>query len=148
MSMKTVRRVASGVLKCGESKIRIRPADAKKAEEALTRDDIRALVKQGAVYALPKRGVSRARAREKHAKLKRGRRRGMGSRKGGKYAGVPRKMIWMSKVRAQRGLLRELADSGKLLGNYRNIYRMVKGRAFRSKEAMLAHLKDSNLIKK
>ncbi|MEM4389827.1 MAG: 50S ribosomal protein L19e [Candidatus Micrarchaeia archaeon] len=147
MSIQSVRRMASDILGVGTSRIRILPAEVKKASEALTRDDVRALIKQGIIYVLPKVSPSRARAKALHIQRKKGRRRGLGKRKGLKYARVARKTIWMNKVRAQRALLKELAASNKLVKGARRIYHMIKGMAFKSRASLLAYLKENNLVK-
>ncbi len=149
MAITTVRRIASDILGAGTSRIRIRTADIKKAEEALTRDDVRALIGSGIVYTLPAKGVSRARARIYAAKRAKGRKRGRGTVRGRKYATIPRKDSWMAKARAQRGTLRELVAKGRLAPEaHRPVYRMVKGQAFRSRAAMMTFLKESNLLVK
>ncbi|NYZ76573.1 50S ribosomal protein L19e [Candidatus Micrarchaeota archaeon] len=148
MGMATVRRIAAELLGVGESRVRIDPKNASKAEEALTRDDIRSLISQGVIYALRKRGVSRARGRKKHLKMKVGRRRGTGSRKGKRYSIVPRKTVWIHRVRAQRALLKNLLLEKKIQNDaYRKVYRMVKGGAFKSRASLLTHLKDNQMIK-
>ncbi|MBI4399387.1 50S ribosomal protein L19e [Candidatus Micrarchaeota archaeon] len=147
MSLQTVKRIASYLLKAGESRIKIKPEEIKRVKEALTRDDVRSLIKEGIIFAEKKRGVSRALAKIKLKKKQKGRRRGFGSRKGTKYSRISRKRIWINKVRAQRYLLRELQSNGKIKeNNYRSLYKMVKGRAFKSKEGMLTYLKENNLV--
>ncbi|MEM3030714.1 MAG: 50S ribosomal protein L19e [Candidatus Micrarchaeia archaeon] len=147
MSIQGVRRMASDILGVGASRVRILPAEAKKAGEALTRDDVRALIKQGIIYVLPKVSPSRALAKALHSQRRKGRRRGLGARKGLKYARIPRKTIWMNKVRAQRALLRELAAANKLVKGARRAYRMVKGMAFKSRASLLAYLKENDFVK-
>ncbi len=148
MAISTVRRIAARLLKVGENRIRIMPGETKRAEEALTTDDIRQLIRDGVVVALRVKGVPRIRAKLKHAKQKKGRRGGSGSRKGTKYSRIPAKDMWKNKTRAQRRLLRELRDGKKLNeGVYRKAYLMVKGNAWRSSAAMLAHFRDSKWIK-
>ena len=148
MSIATTRRIASELLNVGENRVKIKPAEIKKVEEALTRDDVRSLIKDGIVYAERKKGVSRIRARIKSKKRKSGRARGMGSRKGRKYSKIKQKLAWMRRVRAQRILVRELKFENKLKeGSYRNAYMMIKGGAFKSKASLLSHLKDSGLLK-
>lgn len=148
MGMATVRRIAAELLGVGESRVRIDPKNSSKAAEALTRDDIRALISQGVIYALRKRGVSRLRGRQKHLKMKSGRRRGMGSRKGKRYSVIPRKEVWINHVRAQRAVLKDLRSDKKIDKKaYRKVYRMVKGGAFKSRASLLTHLKDSQMIK-
>jgi len=149
MTMHTIRRIAAYLLKAGESRIRILPSEQKAAKEALTREDVRGLIDRGAIYVIPKKGVSRFRGRVKAVQKSLGRRRGRGSKKGGKYSKVPRKTIWMNRVRAQRRLLVELYDK-KLIDdkNYRHAYRMIKGGSFKGRESMRLHLQDVGMLKK
>lgn len=148
MSIATTRRIASELLNIGENRVKIKPTEIKKVEEALTREDIRALIKDGIVYAERKKGVSRIRARIKSNKKKSGRARGRGSRKGRKYSKIKQKVAWIRRVRAQRSLLRGLKFENKLKeGSYRSAYMMVKGGAFKSKASLLSHLRDSGLLR-
>jgi len=148
MSVKTVRRIAARLLGAGESRIKISPAGLKKAEEALTADDVRALIKEGVIWAERVKGVSRIRAKIRHAAKKKGRRSGSGSRKGTKYARMPKKELWKAKTRLQRKVLKELRDSNRLKeGVYRKAYMMIKGNAWRSKSAMLAYFEDAKWLK-
>ncbi len=146
MAIETARRIASDVLKVGENKIRFKASEVSKAAEALTRDDVRSLIATGAIYSLPKMGVSRARGRKKHVQKTLGRRRGLGSRKGTKYSKVSRKDEWMQKVRAQRKYLASVAS--KLANaDRRKVYLMIKGRAFKGKGAVAVYLKDNKMLK-
>lgn len=148
MAISTVRRIAAKLMKVGENRIKIAPDGMKRAEDALTADDIRQLLKEGVVWVVREKGVPRIRAKIKQAKKKKGRRSGSGSRKGAKYAGVPAKEIWKNKTRSQRRLLKRLKDEKKLAdGVYRRAYRMVKGNAWRSTGAMVAHFKDAKWLK-
>lgn len=149
MSMKTVRRMAAGILGVGQSKIRIRPDASLKVAEALTRDDVRGMIDEGSIGFVVPRGVSRIRAKIKHIQKKGGRRRGIGSRKGSKYSKISAKRQWIALVRSQRNLLARLAGDGSVAHeNFRKIYLMVKGRAFKSKANMVTYLKDNGLLAK
>ena len=148
MAVNTVRRIAARVLGIGECRVRIDPEKLRRAEEALTADDVRALIKEGVVWAEPVKGVPRGRARSRHRKVKKGRMGGPGSRKGALFSRISAKEQWKAKIRAQRRLLRELRGAKRLkAGTYRHIYLMIKGNAFKSKAAMLAHLADLKLLK-
>ncbi|VVB99119.1 50S ribosomal protein L19e [uncultured archaeon] len=148
MAMNTVRRIASELLGVGESKVRFKPEEASKIGESLTREDVRTLIKDGSVYAIEPRGVSRVRGREKTAQKKKGRRSGKGSKKGTHSARLSDKVVWIAKVRAQRRFLRQLIDGKKIeQGSTRKIYSMVKGNAFKGVKAMEIYLKDNKLIK-
>ena len=148
MAISTVRRIAAKLLGTGENRIKIKPGEVKRAEEALTTDDVRQLCKEGVVWAERVKGVPRIRAKIKHAKKKKGRRTGSGSKKGAKYSRVSKKEQWKLKIRSQRRTLKGLKDGNRLNeGVYRNAYRMVKGNAWRSGAAMLAHFKDAKWLK-
>ncbi|MFH1447306.1 MAG: 50S ribosomal protein L19e [Candidatus Micrarchaeota archaeon] len=148
MAAKTVKRIASKLLKCGKNRIVLDSSNIKKVNEALTREDVRGLISEGIVVRKKKKGVSRGRAREKHLKKKKGRRRGKGSMKGTKYSRVSKKDMWMSRVRAQRELLKGLLRDAKIeRKNYRSLYRMIKGGAFRGRTQLLAHLKEADMLK-
>lgn len=145
MSVTTVRRVASQLLGAGESRIRI--LDAKRAQEALTREDIRGLIREKVVIAIPKSGISRGKARFTQERKHSGRGRGKGKKRGSMYAGVTRKQLWMRKV---RGLRKTLKNNSFRLesGSYREIYRMVSGNAFRGKRQLVDTINKKSNLKK
>lgn len=147
MRLSTQRRLAAKILGVGVNRVWIDPERLNDVSAAITKDDIRRLIGDGAIKARPKGGVSRVRARERLVQRKKGRRRGEGSRKGSAKARVPTKRAWISRVRPLRARLRELRDGGKIdPRQYRRIYRMVKGGAFRSKAHLEAYLKEKKII--
>lgn len=148
MAMNTVRRIASQILGVGESKVRFSTESTSKIGEALTREDVRSLIKEGAVYAIQPRGVSRIRGREKQAQARKGRRGGKGSKKGTHAARLHPKENWIAKVRSQRRYLRALIEAKKLPeGSSRRIYLMIKGNAFKGVKFLEVYLKDNKLLK-
>jgi large subunit ribosomal protein L19e len=139
--LKNQKRLAAAVLKCGENRIRLDPERASDIENAISRDDIRALVDEGAISARPVAGVSRGRARLKAAKRSYGHCKGAGRRKGAIGARNPRKRQWIRKIRAMRRVLRELRDEGTIDAHlYRVMYRKSAGGQFRSVAHMKAQL--------
>ena len=144
MSIKTAKRVAARILKCGESRVKI--LDQKKAAEALTHDDIVTLIKERAIVKVPAKGVGRGKASFKQERKNAGRRRGRGSQKGTRYALMPRKTRWITKVRSQRIVLRQVKE--KLTeGAYSSVYRMIKGNNFRDKKHLKLYLQENKLMK-
>ena len=143
MSIKTTIRIASRVIGAGTSRIMI--MDPKAAKDALTADDVRELIKEGAIKVRPKAGVGRGKAARKQSRKEEGRRRGEGSRKGKKFAKTPSKDRWMEKVRSQRLLLSRLKPRLKK-GAYRDTYLQIKGNAFKTKKELLAHLVGKGLL--
>jgi large subunit ribosomal protein L19e len=148
MTLKTIKRLAAEILDVGESKIWMDPQTKDKISEALTRDDVRALIEQGSIRARHTRGVSRFAAREKQAQKNKGRRKGHGSRKGKATARTDPKKTWMSRVRAQRRVLSELVDKGSIeKENAKKIYMRIKGNSFSGKKNLMTYLEENKMLK-
>jgi len=127
------KRLAAAILKCGVNRVWIDPEQMEKVSGAITREDLRGLVKEGVIQRKDAAGVSRGRARERDQKRREGRRTGQGSRKGTTHARLSKKRRWIRKIRSQRRLLRGLREEGKLDASaYRRLYRKAKGGEFRS----------------
>ncbi len=136
MNIPTKMGFIARALGIGKKRIKVDPSKLEDVSKAVTRADVRALVKQGVIKIKQKKGVSRARARKRQEQRKKGRQRGHGRRKGAIGGRIDKKRAWVNKVRAQRKLLKEYKD--KLdHRTYREIYMKIKGNYFRSK----AHLK-------
>lgn len=139
------KRIAAQILKCGVSRVRI--SQGKEAEEALTRQDIRNLIRTGVIWKVQKKGQSRFYKIKRLEQKKKGRRKGEGSRKG-KTAAKRRKKNWLITVRTLRRLLKELKDTGRIeRKTYTNVYKKIKGGAFRNKSHLMLYLKERELLK-
>ncbi len=140
MTAQTVKRLAADILGVGVSRIRLDKDNLAKVEEALTRTDVRNLLEEGTVYALPPRAGHRKKEKP---------RKGRGSRKGQKKArGEGGKSAWMVRVRSQRKFLVELVRGGELPKERKHaIYMKIKGGAFRGKAAMRAYLAENKMLK-
>ena len=137
------KELVAEIYKVGASRVRIRPEGISEVEEAMTKDDLRALVERGVIEILPKRSPSRHRARYLHQQKRKGRRRGYGSRKGKPGARLDPKLAWMLKIRAIRRFLRTLRAEGKVTPReYRRIYRLAKGGHVRSRRHVLEILEE------
>ncbi|MFP3292841.1 MAG: 50S ribosomal protein L19e [Nitrososphaeria archaeon] len=123
------RRLAAKVLGVGKGRIRFNPERLEDLEDAITREDIRRLHRQGAIEVVKPTGTSRGRARARSG------RRGPGSRKGTRESGKRR---WIRQVRALRRTLRELRERGEVDSKlYRRLYLLIKGGAVRSRRRLL-----------
>ncbi len=148
MELSTQRRLAANILSVGINRVWVDPARATDVSAAISREDVRRLIRQGAIKAKPERGISRGRFRLRVVKRKRGRRRGVGSRKGTRKARQPKKARWIRTVRPLRARLRELKREGTINPHeYRRLYRMVKGGAFKSRAHLETHLRARGLLK-
>jgi len=146
MGVGSVRKIAAEMLKCGESRIRIEMT--KETEEALTRDDVRSLIRSGLVWKVQKKGTSKFRTKVAFRQKKKGRRTRMGSRHGTYNARSPRKRRWIKSIRALRRLLKELRDNGQIESKtYTEFYPRIKGGEFRNKKHLLFYLDDHDLLK-
>ncbi len=148
-TLNSQRRLAAQVLKVGQNRVWIDPARTEDVETAMTRDEVRRLVHEGVIKALPVAGISRARARIMREKRKKGRRSGPGSRTGTGHARVSKKRAWMSKIRALRKKLRELKAKKTIPENaYQKLYRMASSGRFESVADLERYLKTHELWRK
>ncbi|MGC8995200.1 MAG: 50S ribosomal protein L19e [Thermoplasmata archaeon] len=143
MDVSFQKRMAADILKCGISRVYIDPKGLEEVSDAITREDIRMLIKKGLIKKLPAKGNSRARWRKKRLQKMKGRMNGPGNRKGTKYARLSRKRRWISTIRAIRKELKRLKVEGKIdKKTYRKYYRLAKGGMFKSRAHLLMHMKE------
>ena len=115
------RRIAAAVLGCGVNRVWINQLS--EVQSAMSREDIRNLIEEGAISSHQKKGISC---------------KGPGRRSGAKGARTPSKTQWIKKIRAQRKELRAQRDAGSITrSEYRRLYRRAAGGQFRN----VAHLK-------
>jgi len=131
--LRAQKRLAAEVLDVGENKVWLDPDRQGDIAEAITREDVRELVEEGAIRAEQPRGNSRGRARERQDKRSYGHQKGPGSRKGKAGARESDTESWRSRIRAQRERLRELRDEGDISrSEYRDLYDKAGGGEFDS----------------
>jgi|TARA_B100001971_G_C18161499_1_gene521637 large subunit ribosomal protein L19e len=149
MKLNVQKRIAGSVLKCSPKRVTLDKTKLSDIKEAITKVDINSLIKEGVIKVKPIKGVSRVRARKRALQRSKGRQKGFGKRKGKKGARLPRKQIWMNKVRTQRKFIKELKDKNMLTTkNYRELYQKVKGGYFRSKRHVKLYLDEKKLVQK
>jgi len=142
------RRLAADILKCSPQRIRFDEERLDDIKEAITKTDVRSLIKQGVIVKLQINGISNARKKQRAKQLAKGRKRGAGSRKGRANARFNTKDAWISRVRIQRALLKRLRSREKISHEtYRDLYRKVKGGFFRSERHVKIYCEENNLFK-
>jgi len=125
------------------------PERLEDVEMAITREEIRKLIYEGAIKSAPKKGISRVRARILHEKKKKGLRKGPGTRKGSSGAKITKKQAWMQKIRALRRTLRKWKANRALTeGAYRQLYTIAGSGAFSSIAEMERYAKTHGLWRK
>ncbi|EHQ36789.1 50S ribosomal protein L19e [Methanoplanus limicola] len=139
--LRNQKRIAASVLKCGVNRVKLDSERSDDISNAISREDIRGLIDEGAISAKPVKGVSRGRARALTAKRSYGHRKGHGRRKGAQGARTPSKREWIKKIRAIRRELRVMRDEGQIDAHlYRIMYRKASGGQFRNVAHMKAQL--------
>ncbi|MEM3671477.1 MAG: 50S ribosomal protein L19e [Thermoprotei archaeon] len=138
VDLSTQRRLAAQILKLGKSRVYIDPEHTEDVAEAITRDDVRSLINMGYIEARPASTPSRGRYRLTRAKKVRGKRKGHGSRKGGKKVRRRPEHAWVNRTRKQRAYLREAYKKGELdHATYRSLYVKIKGGVFPSLSSLV-----------
>jgi len=147
--LRNQRRMASSLLKCGLHRVWMDQDRLDEIAKAVTKDDIRVLINGGAIKSRQIKGISSGRKKFVAKQKEKGRRRGHGSRKGAKYARLPKKERWIRTIRPIRSYLKTLRDDKKIdKTTYRRYYRKAKGGEFRSRHHLQTHLISGGVIKK
>lgn len=148
MKLKVQKRLAASILKCSKSSIRLDPDRLEEIKEAITRVDVKSLIKDNAISRKPVKNTSRFWARKKLIQKRKGRQKGIGSRKGKATARLPKKRRWINTVRIQRKFLKTIRGKGAIDKKvYRDLYLKSKGGFFRSKRHLKLYIEEHGLKK-
>jgi len=149
MNLKPQKRMAAEILKCGENRVYFDPYLIEDISLAITREDIRNLIKQGVIHKKYKEGISKYRKNLKHQRKKKGKARGIGKRKGTKHARTPKKRAWIRRIRPIRRELKKLRDRKLITAvNYRKLYKNAKGGMFTSVAQLNRYIKEKEFIRR
>lgn len=146
--LRNQRRMAASILKCGGNRVWMDSDRTDEIAKAVTRADVKILINGGAIKSKQIQGISRGRKKFNQKQKDKGRRKGHGSRKGAKYARLPRKERWMRTIRPIRTYLRQLRDDKSIERSiYRKYYRKAKGGEFRSKHHLRTRMTSDGFLK-
>ena len=149
MNLRSQRRIAADVLKIGKNRVWIDPEHIDDVSMAITRDDIRSYIKEGVIRKRYEKGVSRTRARVNHIKMRKGRKKGDGSKKGKKFSVVSRKQRYILKIRPIRVHLKKLRAKRVITPTtYRQLYRWADGNMFRNVDHIDQFIKNKKLSRR
>jgi large subunit ribosomal protein L19e len=134
----SIQRMARKVLRCGRNKLWIDPNEKEKVAAVQNYEQVRQLIDDNIIIRRRDKVNSKAHARELAEGRAKGRRMGLGKRKGTKAARLAPKVIWMKNIRSMRKTLKELKVKGELSGeDYGQYYVQAKGNLFKNKNVML-----------
>jgi len=147
MDLKKKKKMAAELLKCSKKKIVFDTNSLDEIKEAITKIDIKNLMKKKKIMLKDTKRKSNVRARIRKIQRRKGRQRGFGSRKGKKTARLSRKRIWINRIRIQRWLLKKLRND-KSIDNkiYQDLYLKAKGGFFRSRKHIMFYLDENRLL--
>ncbi|HJU33817.1 MAG TPA: 50S ribosomal protein L19e [Nitrososphaera sp.] len=132
------RELVARILRVGANRVRFEPDRLEDIADSITRENIRSLVKSGAIWTVQPTGTSRGRAIKKRSVWKiHG--KGPGSKKGKKTARVGKKEVYVVRTRSMRHYLKVIKERKDVSNDvYWQLYRRVNGGQVRS----LAHLRE------
>lgn len=149
MNLSAQRRMAAEILKCGTNRVYFDPYLGDEIAMAITREDIRNLIKEGIIQKRYKKGISNYRKKVQHERKKKGLGRGIGKRKGKKGARTPKKRAWIKRIRPIRRELKKLREKKLItISTYRKLYKNAKGGMFTSVNQLNRYIKDKELMKR
>lgn len=146
MDLRKAKELSAKILKIGVTKVYLDPKQSKRIEEAMTKDDLRGLIAERIISKRRLNLQSKGRSRVMAAKRKKGRKRGVGKRKGTQKSRTEGKAGWMKRVRAQRAMLKELRKTNPKAvetANYGDVYRKIKGGFFKGKNYLKQYIEEA-----
>ena len=148
MQLGIQKRLAAQILKCSQSNIWLDPNRLDEIKEAITKADMKSLIKDKAIKGKKIKGNSGYRIRKIREQKGKGRRSGPGSIKGSKHARSGKKDEWIRNIRVQRDFLQNLRDKKVIEeSSYRSLYMKSKGGFFRSKRHIKVYMQEHGIIK-
>src|SRR3989338_3822752 len=125
MRLGNQKRISAEMLGVGKSKVWFDTEHMTEIKEAITKGDVRTLIRKRIIQRRPELGHSRVRARKR----------------------LTKKTAWMNLVRGQRTFLKELKLKGLVsIPTYRNLYSKIKGGYFRNKRHIKLYLTEHKLF--
>ena len=133
--------MAGKILGVGKDRVLFDSNRLSEIKEAITKQDIRDLIKDGAIKAKPIKGTSKSRYRKRFIQKRKGLRQGTGKRKGKRSTKRRGKKVWIKRVRLLRKIISE--SKGKIsLEKYWQLRKEVKAGVIKYKKHLLERIKE------
>ncbi len=146
MNLRNKKRLAAKILKVGADRVWLDPTKGVDIKGAITREDVKKLIRDGTVLVKQKVGVSRGRVRKHLLQKRKGRRQGKGSKRGKHTARAGKKILWVRRIRLYRSLFKSFLVKGLISKKiYRDLRQKAKGGYFRSRRHVLLYLTENSL---
>lgn len=131
VNLKLKKNLISRTTGVGRGRVKLNPNNLDDIAGLDAKADVRYLIAKGIITISPLKGQVRRK------KI----RRGVGSKKGKSTSKITRKDRWITKVRSQRKVIRNLRDNKKINPTeYRKLYIQIKGGLFKSKANLYDHI--------
>jgi len=141
--------MAAGILGVAAENVWFDTARLAEIKDAITKTDIKQLIRNGAVQIKTPNHQSRSRARVRNSQRQKGRQRGHGSKKGKTNARVNIKRSWITRLRVLRNYIKTLRDSDMIAkATYHDLYNKSKGGFFRNKRHIKLYVDEHELIQR
>lgn len=138
MKLNFQKKLAGKVMKVSKKRVVVNDSSSEEIKDAITKADVRGLIKSGIITIKQKKGSSRVRANKIRKQKRKSNQKGPGSRKGTKNARLSKREQRINITRKQREFLKYLKEKDKISNDsFKRLYSLVKGGFFRS----LRHLK-------
>jgi large subunit ribosomal protein L19e len=136
--VKSQKRLAASIKKCGKNKIWLDPNEANEIALANSRFNVKKLIKDGLIIRRPQVIHSRARVRKNQEAKRKGRHMGTGKRRGTREARMPTKVLWIRRQRVLRRLLKKYREAKKIdKHQFRKFYQRAKGNVYKNKRVLI-----------
>jgi large subunit ribosomal protein L19e len=140
MKLTSQRRLAGKIFNTGIRRVWFDPFRLADISEAITRQDIAELIKDGAIKVLPVKGRKRRSGKERERRYAKGRKRGTGRIK---KAMKDRKGDYMRRIRKIRNYLKRLKQDKKIgKKEYGKIRRLAKAGMITNIEKVNEHIQN------
>jgi len=147
MKLKNKKQKIAKILKVGTKKVKLKQDNLSDVKEAITNADLRALIAKKSVIKKPYKNQSRSSAKKTKLQKSKGRRKGVGSRKGKPTARLSSKRRWMLKVRTQRKFIKTLLVKRRITKKtYRDSYLRASSNRFRNIRLIKLYLEENKLF--